>query len=200
MVITDGDDCSLAARDALARAGLPLDDEAAVDRACAASDGLADPAASLKAAVSGSSTRLGVISGGAGPTAACEGAGPAPRLASVLFPERTMRVDVCDENWTDVLVTFSRIPPIPSALCVPSGLACDGVLGHTSVAGNFIDDTALPWCGNDVATPCLRPELETPSCPFSTLIDLDLGRERVPTGSVVEVRCQLPCDYAGAAF
>ncbi len=224
IVVTDGDDCSMTARDALARAGLPLDREAAVDfacfarglrcdpdlphdpgehRGCVARDdgGLADPRALLAAS---DAAAISVVSGGAivsvdpGPqlSPVCDGAGPAPRLALAWLPERTFAADVCAEVWTDVFA-YRQGPLLPATdLCLPadaSPLRCAGTLTHAD------DARAVPWCDASHGPPCLRALETTLMCPDAVHIQLDRGDPRLPEPSVLELRCELPCDWIAAA-
>lgn len=224
IIISDGDDCSLIDTDALAG----ITGESAVDYACHTLDpaALADVDATLlhlrsSAVDHPAKLILGTVTGspevriGPGPSLepVCDTdglVGPAPRLHGAELPERTTNVNMCNENWVEVLTQVAETRwVIPGNTCfsgdidlapdVPGLQAdCTGMLLHT-VDGALVPFAVVPWCGapeHTLGQPCLRPGADELRCPDSIIsITLDHAPHSLPAdATAVDIRCALSCE------
>lgn len=243
IIVTDGDDCTLATTTALADVSAQGDLEGAIDFACFArgttctpSDpsttgthtgcvsradaGIADVGA-LVAQLRGlvpnpralvittvAATGDPVVADGGRLADACAGnaaATAAPRLATVVLPERSSLTSVCGD-WSDALVWLADLIRVPLGVpCVESKLDLDPAApGYQANCVNRIaaqDGSTLaplPWCdapGVDRSQPCLEAFVPDPQvCIDGARVEVSLGDERLPDGIYVELRCEVLCE------
>lgn len=222
IVVSDSDDCSLVQADALAG----VNGEQAVDYAChTLGAALADVDATLRHlratfVEDPIDLIIGTVTGGADvrigpgprlePVCEVDGVvGPAPRLRSAALPDRTTHVDMCAENWADVLEMLAIAPwgggagytcvgdLIDLAPDVPGTQAdCTGAL-----VGRGDEDVEpfapVTWCGaldHVPGEPCLRLMHDEVRCPGAgNRIELAHTPRSLPAGTWFEVRCAAPC-------
>lgn len=220
VVLSDSDDCSLVAADALAG----VTGEEAVDYACyALGPALADVDATLRhlrATFVDDPIDLiiGTVTGGADvrvgpgprlePVCEVDGVvGPAPRLRSAHLPDRTTHIDMCGENWADVLEmvaeslliaiadpcldsSIDRAPDVPGIQA-----ECTGTLYLDPAAGEPF--AALGWCSaleHVPGEPCLRLIPDELMCGADGLrVVLEHTPHSLPAGTSFEIRCAAPC-------
>lgn len=222
IVLSDGDDCSLVQGDAL----VGVTGEEAIDYAChTLGAALADVDATLRhlratLVVDPNDLILGTVTGGADarigpgprlePVCEVDGVvGPAPRLRSATLPDRTTHVDMCAENWAEVLERLAIAPwgsggnftcfddLIDRAPDVPGIQAdCTGTLA-VRVDGHVEPIAPLTWCAaleHVPGEPCLRLVRDELHCSgAANRVELAYEPRSLPAGTVFEVRCAAPC-------
>ena len=219
MVLSDSDDCSLLEADALAG----VTGEEAVDYACyTLGPALADVDATLRHLRATfvddpNDLIVGTVTGGADvrigpgprlePVCEVDGVvGPAPRLRSAHLPDRITHIDMCGENWADVLqmvaesmpvafgpacfdVSIDRSPDVPGIQA-----ECTGTLSRDPGHGEPF--AALPWCAaldHVPGEPCFRFVPDELWCGIDGLsVALDHTPYSLPDTSF-EIHCAAPC-------
>jgi hypothetical protein len=193
VIITDGDDCSLIERAALAG----LSSEEAVDLRCAS---LGEPAlASVGDSIDWlrpDDPRL-LIVGLVGLVG-----GAAPRLAELeaALPERFTSTDVAGPHWADALTMLAGWGTVVGNPCFDRAIDLEpSVPGYqpecVGSLGTRDGWTPLPWCHDPgAAPPCMRVYEDPLACPDLVAVNVDVGDERIIGGAWAEIRCAMSCD------
>jgi hypothetical protein len=136
---------------------------------------------------------------------------PAPRLAAFLerFPQRNDMTTICDQDWVDIFALLAPLPDtILPGICLDGSIDLDvdepGVQHECQVSEiRFANtdqhsETVLPECTSadapDEERPCWWIE-QTSDCSFEGEVGFRVqrGRESVPGGTTISVRCHAGC-------